>query len=123
MSSDINIGAYVTQNDVNPYDANGNNKPYHIVNTGKAFFNYGVVGGVALPTEQISRLVTHEISHFSDIANTHDVFYDYNDGRSIYGKNPNNLNDTNYTPALVTNRPDLAIQHADAFSYYIEAPK
>lgn len=66
---------------------------------------------------------THEISHFGDIANTHDVFPDYNRGFSVYGKDLNNLDDTNYTPALVKNRPDLAIKHADAFSYYIEASK
>lgn len=106
MSNDVDVGAYVHRDD-----------PIHKIYTGNAFFNYGVVGGVSRPTEDIARLITHEVSHFNDIADTHDVFSRaskegfYNGGKSVYGdKESKSLSDA---------APNLALNHADSFSYFV----
>ncbi len=104
VASDPHVGAYVIKNDTT-----------HQINTGKAFFEDPFTGK---PTSKSTnaRLLTHEFSHFNDIAGTNDLFNDirngefYNNGKSIYG--------TTASKELAKNRPDLALKHADSFSYY-----
>lgn len=57
-------------------------------------------------------VLSHEMSHFSDIGGTLDAFRDYDDGESVYGPEASR--------ALARSRPDLAAKHADSFEYYLE---
>jgi hypothetical protein len=54
----------------------------------------------------------HEMSHFQDIGETHDSFPDYRNGYGLYGLDASR--------ELARERPDLALQHADTFEYYVE---
>ncbi|MGP5546887.1 PAAR domain-containing protein [Psychrobacter alimentarius] len=104
LASDPRVGAYVT-----PKDAT------HSINTGKAFFKDPYTGK-PINKSTNARLLTHEFSHFDDIAGTKDFFNNiktgefYDNGKSVYG--------TTASKKLAQDRPDLALKHADSFSYY-----
>jgi hypothetical protein len=57
-------------------------------------------------------VLSHEMSHFQDIGDTHDSFPDYRNGYNLYG--------IDASRELARERPDLALQHADTFEYYVE---
>jgi type VI secretion system secreted protein VgrG len=56
--------------------------------------------------------LAHEMSHFNDIGGTKDKFKDVNDDKPIYGATASRK--------LAADSPDLAINHADSFEYYVE---
>ena len=104
LASDPRVGAYVTTKDTT-----------HRINTGKAFFEDPYTGK-PINKSTNARLLTHEFSHFDDIAGTKDLFNSiktgefYNNGKSVYG--------TIASKKLAQDRPDLALKHAYSFSYY-----
>ncbi len=57
-------------------------------------------------------VLSHEMSHFQDIGDTYDSFPDYRNGYNLYG--------IDASRELARERPDLALQHADTFEYYME---
>jgi hypothetical protein len=56
--------------------------------------------------------LAHEMSHFNDIGGTKDKFKDVNDDEAIYG--------VTLSRKLANDSPNIAINHADSFEYYVE---
>ena len=70
--------------------------------------------GTAQDTGEDSRAgaLAHEMSHLNDIGGTKDKFIGINNDEPIYGLTASRQ--------LAVEHPELAIQHADSFEYYVE---
>ena len=79
----------------------------HTVNIDVEFYDSEMTGVDSKPGA-----LSHEMSHFTDIGGTYDRFKDYANGSLVYGPTASH--------ALAQARPDLALQHADSFEYYLE---
>jgi alanyl-tRNA synthetase len=86
---------------VNPTDKT------HTVSLGEAFANAPATG-----QDSHAGVLCHEMSHSSDIGGTKDKFIDANGGKPIYGLKASRQ--------LAVDHPDLALNHADSFEYYVE---
>ncbi|HEX7686428.1 MAG TPA: M35 family metallo-endopeptidase [Burkholderiaceae bacterium] len=79
----------------------------HTVNIDGEFYDSPMTGIDSKPGA-----LSHEMSHFTDIGDTFDKFDGYNADKPVYGPDASHL--------LAQTRPDLALQHADSFEYYLE---
>lgn len=119
VNREIDFNNHMTLESFSPREPEGKANTYAYVHAGdpntkiyladKFWTHYKLKG-----ESSAGGVLVHEESHMLKIGQTLDGFENdsYNHGKDIYYPNPSHK--------LARKRPDLAIQHADSFEYYIE---